>query len=252
MNDAVKIISIKEEAYDTKTFTFNWEKECRPGQFVMVWIPGVDEIPMSLSSTKGDKSITVKAIGDATRKLHELKKGDTLHVRGPYGNGFTVDKKKKILIVAGGVGMAAVMPLIRDTKADVVLGARTDRDLIFEDEAAKYSNISISTDDGSEGFHGNAVQLMKQKLSENKYDMIMGCGPEIMLFYLHKACVEEKMECQLSLERHMKCGAGVCGACMMNQNRVCMDGPVFTGEQIDMMNEFGKLKRDASGLLIKL
>ena len=252
MSDAVRIISVKNESNDTKTFTFDWDAVCKAGQFIMVWIPGTDEIPMSLSSVRWEKSITVKAIGEATRKLHELKKGDVLHIRGPYGNGFSVEPRKKILAVAGGVGMAALMPVVRETKADVVLGARTSGELIFEEEASRYSDVRVSTDDGSKGFRGNAVQLMRQRLSEKKYDLVMGCGPEIMLYYLHKACAEEKVQCQLSLERYMKCGAGVCGSCMIDSQRVCADGPVFTGEEIASMKEFGQRRRDPSGVLIKL
>jgi len=252
MSDAVRITSVRKESYDTRTFEFEWDKECIPGQFVMVWIPGTDEIPMSLSSVNGTKSITVKAIGEATKRLHELRKDDRLHIRGPYGNGFSVKAGKKILIVAGGVGMASVMPVIRETGADTVLGARTSEELIFEKEASKFSDMMISTDDGSKGFRGNAVQLAKQRLSEKKYDIVIGCGPEVMLYYLHKLCEEQNTECQLSLERYMKCGAGICGSCMMNSSRVCADGPVFTREQISGMTEFGRSKRDPSGLLIKL
>ena len=251
MSDVVKIISVKEENYDTKTFTFKWDVKCKPGQFIMVWIPGVDEIPMSLSSTEDVKSITVKAIGDATKALHKLKKGDDLHIRGPYGNGFKIPKKN-ILIVAGGVGMAAVMPVVRQTGADIVFGGRTSNDVIFENEASSFSELSISTDDGSKGFHGNAVQLAKQKFAEKKYDLVIACGPEVMLYFLHKACTEAKIKCQLSLERYMKCGAGVCGACMMNEQRVCMDGPVFTGDEISKMDDFGHIKRSPSGNIIKL
>lgn len=250
MSDAVRIISTRMESKDTKTFEFQWNKDCRPGQFIMVWIPGVDEIPMSLSSTGDVKSITVKAIGDATRKLHELNENDLLHIRGPYGNGFT--PFGKVLVVAGGVGMAAVMPVIRETSADVVFGARNSDEIIFEKEASSISNIHISTDDGSRGFHGNAVQLAMQLCDSTEYDMIIGCGPEVMLFYLHKACTERNIMCQLSLERHMKCGTGICGACMMDEHRVCADGPVFTGEQISKMNDFGKRKRNASGAIIPL
>jgi len=252
MSDAVRIISVNKESHDTRTFTFEWNKECIPGQFVMVWIPGIDEIPMSLSSTKGMKSITAKAIGEATKKLHELDKGDELHIRGPYGNGFSLNAEKRILIVAGGVGMASVMPVIRETGADTVIGARNSQELMFEKEAAKFSDVRISTDDGSMGFRGNAVQLARQMISEKDYDVIIGCGPEIMLYHLHRLCVEKNIECQLSLERYMKCGAGVCGSCMMNSNRICADGPVFTREQISGMTEFGRAKRDPSGLLIKL
>lgn len=253
MNEAVRILSVRQESRDTKTFRFRWDRECLPGQFIMIWIPGVDEIPMSLSSIEEEKSITVKAIGDATRKLHELKEGDVLHIRGPYGNGFTLPRDKRMLLVAGGVGMASLMPVVRLTGADLIFGARNSDEIIFEEEAKEFSDLRISTDDGSRGFHGNAVQLAKNTIRENGgYDLILGCGPEVMLYHLHRMCMDEGIECQLSLERHMKCGTGTCGACMMNTQRVCRDGPVFTGKQISEMDEFGRSKRDPSGVLVRL
>ena len=101
------------------------------------------------------------------------------------------------------------------------------------------------------GFHGNAVQLMRQKLEEKKYDCVIACGPPIMLKFLYLACKELGMKCQLSLERHMKCGAGACGCCVIDGLRVCKDGPVFTGEQIALMPEFGTVRRDECGVIIR-
>ena len=253
MSDPVKILSVTTESKDTKTFEFLWDKNATPGQFVMVWIPGVDEIPMSLSSVGETKSITVKAIGDATKAIHKLKKGDIIGVRGPYGNGFSADKKKKILAVGGGVGIAALMPLIRETCADTIIGARSADEIILEKTTKQFSNdVRVSTDDGSYGFKGNAVQLMKEMMNEKKYDVVVACGPEIMLYYLHKACVELNVRCQLSLERFMKCGTGLCGSCVADGIRICKDGPVLTGEQISELKEFGKIKRDPSGSVVKI
>jgi len=163
MSDVVVIKEIRDEAYDTKTFIFDWDAEVRPGQFIMIWIPGTDEIPMSVSGISDHtKSITVKAIGDATKRLHEYKVGDRLSIRGPFGNGFDL-RDKDILIIGGGVGTAAVMPAVVQTGADMIIAARSDRDLIMLDTARKHaSNLWIATDDGSAGFHGNAVQLMRE------------------------------------------------------------------------------------------
>ena len=253
MSDIVRITSVRNESNDTKTFEFVWNGEAKAGQFVMVWIPGVDEIPMSLSSVGKVKSITVKAIGNATKTIHELKEGDRIGIRGPHGNGFSADKKKNILIVGGGVGIAALMPLIRETGADTIIGARNAGEVIMEAESKRYSkNVWISTDDGSCGFKGNAVQLMKEKMGLKKYDIVAACGPEIMLYYLHSACIESGTECQLSLERFMKCGAGLCGSCVMDGMRVCEDGPVFNSEQVSALKEFGKIKLDPSGTKVKL
>ena len=252
MSEVVIIKEIIEEAYDTKTFVFDWDAEVRPGQFIMIWIPGTDEIPMSVSGiAKGTKSITVKAIGDATKRIHEYRVGDRLSIRGPFGNGFDLSSKD-ILIIGGGVGTAAVMPAVVQTGADTIIAARSDRDLIMLDTAREHAaNLWIATDDGSAGFHGNAVQLMREKLKERSYRYIVACGPEVMLYFTYKACEELDQDCQLSLERYMKCGAGVCGCCVMDDMRICKDGPVFTKDQISQLSEFGVSKRDACGRVVK-
>jgi len=252
MSDTVRIIGIAEDCYDTKTFEFQWDEKASPGQFIMVWKPGMEEIPMSLSKTDRIKSITVKKIGKDTQKLHELSLGDPLRIRGPYGKGFELKKNKKMLIVGGGVGTACIIPVVKEIGADTIIAARTDKDVIMDGVASRYSkNLWIATDDGSKGFHGNAVQLMKQKISENKYDAVIACGPEIMLYHVYKTCVEYGIDCQLSLERHMKCGAGVCGCCMVDDMRVCKDGPVFTKDQLSKMKDFGVSKRDECGRSVK-
>lgn len=252
MSDVVTIKSVIDEAYDTKTFVFDWSAEAKPGQFIMIWIPGMDEIPMSISGiTETTKSITVKAIGEATRKLHEMVPGDRLRIRGPYGNGFNLDCGEK-LIIGGGVGTAAVMPAIVATGADTIIAARSDKDVIMDEVASSNSdNVWIATDDGSRGFHGNAVQLMKEKVAEKHYDCVLACGPEVMLYFTYKACQELGLKCQLSLERYMKCGAGVCGCCVMDDSRICRDGPVFNEEQISKLTEFGVSKRDECGRIVK-
>ena len=248
MSELCSIIGISKENYDTVTIEFRMDEKASPGQFVMVWTNGMEEIPMSLSKTERIKSVTVKNIGPDTARLHELSIGDMLNIRGPYGHGFKLKKDRKYLIVAGGVGAAALIPAVKATGGDTIIGARTDKDIILEDRAEKYSkNVWFSTDDGSRGFHGNAVQLMTEKLQKKKYDCVLACGPEIMLYYLHKACIEAKIPCQISLERRMKCGAGVCGCCVMDGFCVCKDGPVFTGEQISDMKDFGKSIRDECG-----
>ncbi len=252
MSEVVQIKEIIEEAYDTKTFVFDWEAKVKPGQFIMIWIPGTDEIPMSVSGiSEHTKSITVKAIGDATKKLHEYKVGDRLSIRGPFGNGFDLSSNN-ILIIGGGVGTAAIMPAVVETCADTIIAARSNNDLIMLDTARKHtSNLMLATDDGSMGFHGNAVQLMREVLKERSYDYVIACGPEVMLYFMFKACEELDQDCQLSLERYMKCGAGVCGCCVMDDKRICKDGPVFTKDQIAELKEFGVSRRDECGRIVK-
>ncbi len=252
MSEVVVIDRVVDECYDTKTFEFEWDADVKPGQFVMLWIPGVDEIPMSVSGIDGRrKSVTVKAIGEATRAIHQLKAGDRLRIRGPYGNGFDLDAGE-LLIIGGGVGTAAIMPAVCATGADTIIAARSDRDVIMDRIASdKARTMWIATDDGSRGFHGNAVQLMRERVAEKRYDCVLACGPEVMLWFTYKACQELGLECQLSLERYMKCGAGVCGCCVMDDSRVCRDGPVFDSGKLSRLTEFGVSKRDECGRLVK-
>jgi len=253
VSETVRIIGKMKESRDTYTLEFKWDVPAVPGQFVMVWAPGVDEVPMSLSRVGKIKAITVKGIGEASNAIHGMQVGGYVRLRGPYGNGFTIKKGKKVLAVAGGVGAAALIPAIKETGCDTIIGARSGGEIILDDVARKYSkNVWISTDDGSRGFHGNAVQLAKEKMSHKDYDLVIGCGPEVMLYYLHKACKEKGVDCQLSLERFMKCGAGVCGCCMMDDRRVCRDGPVFSSEELDGLSDFGTRRRDECGRIVEL
>ncbi|MDH5635245.1 MAG: dihydroorotate dehydrogenase electron transfer subunit, partial [Candidatus Bathyarchaeota archaeon] len=137
----VKIQEIKTESPTVKTFTFQ-DKLCgkaEPGQFVMVWIPGIDEIPISLSTItpNGLASITVAQVGEATKALHQGKRGEVLGIRGPYGKGFTLTSGN-IMIAGGGTGLVPLMPLTEKlvkpaTKLTFLLGAKTKDELLFLD-----------------------------------------------------------------------------------------------------------------------
>jgi len=124
-----------------------------PGQFIMVWVPGVDEIPMSLSYQGAMAGITVKNVGEATAALSALRPGDLIGVRGPYGRGWNIPSGR-VLIIGGGVGTAPLMPvldLIDDpSRVDVAIGARNAGEIIFEERAKELSSdVRVSTDDGS-------------------------------------------------------------------------------------------------------
>ena len=255
MQETVTIASRIGEADGVVTLRFPWSAPASPGQFVMVWMPGVDEIPMSLSYLGDMKGVTVKAIGEATKRLTSMGVGDRFVVRGPYGHGY-IQPKGKILAVGGGTGMASLLPAmerIPTANVDTAIGARSLNELLFEERAKRTSsNVRTSTDDGSKGYHGNAVQLAKEMMDATKYDMVIACGPEKMLYYLHQLCLERNVPCQMSLERYMKCGAGLCGSCAIDGMRVCKEGPVFTGEELKQLSEFGRTRRDECGRAIKL
>ncbi|MFA6362140.1 dihydroorotate dehydrogenase electron transfer subunit [Methanoregula sp.] len=241
----VSIAEIKNETPSVKTFFFDREFSFEPGQFVMVWVPGVDEVPMALSSAK---SITVQKVGDATGAMFDLAAGKSLGIRGPFGNGFT--KGEKMLAIAGGVGAAPLLPLARsDCVMTMLLGARTEKELLFIDQLDESTDVLIATDDGTLGQHGFVTDLMND-LPLATYDRIAVCGPEPMM-----RAVLAKIDglgfasrTEFSLHRYMKCGIGICGSCCIDPDglRVCRDGPIFSGDQLKK-SEFGHYLRDASG-----
>lgn len=250
MNDLVRVEEVVREGRGITTLRFRHPGGV-PGQFVMVWVPGVDEVPTSLSYQGELAGITVKNVGEATAALSALRPGDRIGVRGPYGKGWGIPKGR-ILCVGGGVGMAPLMPVLDaiddPSSVDVAIGARDGGEVIFLERArSRSSDVRISTDDGSLGFHGTVVALAASMMKEKRYDMVLGCGPEIMLRYLLPACKEAGVRCQVSLERLMKCGSGLCGSCVIDGFRVCVEGPVFYDVQVEGMKEFGRCRRTASG-----
>ncbi len=254
-----KVVTISErveEGTGITTLRFPLDTPVRAGQFVMVWIPGVDEVPMSVSFSGPMAGITVKEVGEATRALSALRPGGQIGIRGPYGRCWDLPPGR-VLCVGGGVGMAPIMSAVEaindPSRVDVAIGARNAGEIIFEGRArAASGDVRITTDDGSYGLKGTVVALADRMMKEKRYDMVLGCGPEVMNKYLLKACQENQVPCQLSLERLMKCGAGLCGSCVIDGRRVCVEGPVFSGEEIEKMSEFGKCKRDDAGLPVKL
>jgi dihydroorotate dehydrogenase electron transfer subunit len=252
------IVRINEESPSVRTFFFDpYFEILKPGQFVMVWVRGVDEIPMGLSN---QNSITVQKVGEATSKLLELKKGDSFGLRGPFGRGFSLPLEgEKTLIIAGGVGSAPLAPYAeaaRNAGSEVhtVLGARSENDLIFEERFAAAGNVYISTDDGSKGKKGFVTDVLTD-FNLSVYDKIAVCGPEIMMASVFRLLENRKVleKSEFSLHRYFKCGIGVCGACCIDKTglRVCKDGPVFSGVQL-LDSELGKYMRDASGRRVKI
>jgi len=241
----VRITEIVRETPTVSTLWFEHRFSFNPGQFVMVWVPGVDEVPMALSSPS---SITVQKAGDATSALLSMKKGANLGIRGPFGNGFAL--RDGTLAIAGGVGAAPLLPLaMTGVVSTFILGARTADELLFKKGLEQITELKIMTDDGSAGNKGFAVQGMDD-LSLEQYSQVCVCGPEKMMAAVLLRLREEGLEerGKFSLHRYMKCGCGVCGSCCIDPSgfRVCREGPVFSGELL-LESEFGHYSRDGSG-----
>ncbi|MEK6979307.1 MAG: dihydroorotate dehydrogenase electron transfer subunit [Candidatus Micrarchaeota archaeon] len=237
---------IIDENYRIKTFELGVSlPEAKPGQFAMVWVPHIGERPMSIGSG-APLSFTVAKVGPVSEALHKLKEGDLFSFRGPFGNGFNIGSKsyKKILLVGGGYGVVPLSFLAEAAKkkkfsVTAIIAARNASEIVLEKRLKKACKVIVATDDGSKGFKGNAVQAAKAE-NLSSFDCVFSCGPEKMMYFLALACKDAKVPCQLSLERQMKCGMGICGSCAMNGKLVCKDGPIFSGEEALGMKDFGK------------
>ena len=233
-----------------------------PGQFAMVWIPGVNELPMSVMISENDEKsgFTVRKRGESSTALYNLQVGQQIGVRGPYGNSFDI-KDGEILLIGGGTGLVPLMRLIKfskDTnKITLLMGSQTKEEVFFEDMAKNswlYNDLNcISvTEDGSYGEKGYVTDVLEKLLEENTYDAIYTCGPELMMYKVVKLANEKGIFVQASLERMMKCGVGICGSCCVNEDLVCRDGTVFDGQHLAKNSEFGHIQRAKSGMLEKI
>ena len=248
----LRVAGHKSETASTRTMRFHGEMAADPGQFVMVWVPGVDEFPMSLSYMGGRFGITYQVVGDGTRALSKAAEGDVIGVRGPYGRGFAL-RGKRPLVVAGGAGIAPTAPLVEAAargglQVDLVLGARSAGELVFEQRCAVAgARVHVSTDDGSKGRRGLATELAADLIRRGGHDSVYVCGPERMIAGMVAICRAEGLPMQASVERIMKCGIGVCDSCALDGRHVCTDGPVFGLEELEGFGELGRTRLDRSG-----
>ena len=248
----VPILERVAETPSTVTWRFGGIGAARPGQFVMLWLPGDDEIPMSLSYTGDRPGVTVKAMGSTSRHVQALPAGTRIGVRGPYGNAFDLSPRS-VLIVAGGSGAAVLAPAAEQLRAKggrvaVALGATTASELLFADRFRSMgAEVRVTTDDGSAGETGYVTPLAERWLAEERFDALWTCGPEIMMQKALAAARSRAVPSFGSVERVMKCALGLCDACALGPYHVCIDGPVFAGERLLGLPEFGRSARDASG-----
>ena len=227
---AARIVAVQVENYRTRTFTLDRRLAARPGQFVMAWLPGVEERPLSLIA--GDPvAFTVAQVGPFTAALHQLGPGDRVWVRGPYGNGFEL-RGEHLLCVGGGYGVAPMLFVAREAlrmglQPRAIIGARTSADLLFLDRFAALGCPTLAmTDDGSAGQRGLVTDGIRQALREGPVDEVYACGPRAMLEAILHLCQELRLPCQLSWENKMRCASGICGTCEEDGWIVCREGPV--------------------------
>lgn len=242
------IQEVRSEAPLIKTFRLDRQIDPAPGQYCMVWVRGVDEIPMSFS---GPDTITVQYVGEATRALFGLGIGNTIGLRGPLGNGFVL-RGDRILLIGGGVGTAPLAFLGEQArKAGIevssLIGFRSSEDLIFRSRFESLGNTIIATDDGSLGIHGRVAAGLKE-LSLEDFSQIYLCGPEMMMWDIISKTKEHAGKTQACINRYFKCAVGVCGSCCLDPDgvRVCVEGPVMMADRL-LDSEFGRYRRGPSG-----
>lgn len=265
--DIPKVIPIKKIVQETpfvKTFVFEYTLNSQPGQFVNLWIPRVDEKPMSIAHDGGKEFwVTIFAVGPFSKMMHALKEGDLVGVRGPYGKPFTFKNGGHLVMMAGGYGAAPLYNLTeRAVKAgctvDFVVGARGKEHLLYLDHIEKLGSsvkLHIATDDGSVGRKGYNTFVLADlleasgKSKKNAIDCVYACGPELMMKKVSDMCFESKVNAQISIERYMKCGFGVCGQCVVDGTgeRTCVEGPCVDNDHARKIVEFGKYHRDRTG-----
>jgi dihydroorotate dehydrogenase electron transfer subunit len=231
------IASITAESARVRTLVLDRCLQSDPGQFVMAWLPGLDEKPFSL--VRADPvTLTVARVGPFSAAIHTLNPGDPLWIRGPLGRPFTLPDSRlpipdfRLLLIGGGYGVAPLYFLAERAIAagwavGIVIGAKTAADVVFAERfAALGSQVAIATDDGSLGQHGLATEAAARLLDAQHHQAIYACGPEPMLDAVELLAGVRRLPAQLSYERYMRCGMGVCGSCARKGWLVCRDGPV--------------------------
>ena len=257
----VTIEKIIDETPTVRTLVFSDKvmSDVSSGQFAMVWIPGINELPMSvmISEETGKAAFTVRKHGHASTSLFNVKAGEQIGIRGPYGNSFDL-KEGKLLLVGGGTGLVPMIRLLTFVKptddVTVLIGAKSKDEVFFEDLANHLlqhnsHQVIVLTDDGSYGEKGFVTDLVEKLVDKTCFDGVYTCGPEIMMYKTVQSSYSRGIFVQASLERMMKCGVGICGSCCVGEDLVCRDGTIFDGEHLSKNKEFGYVHRNKAGIL---
>jgi NAD(P)H-flavin reductase len=262
-----RIERVKRETHDTFTLDLAPAggavvQSFRPGQFNMLYVFGVGEVPISISSNPENcpgLEHTTRIVGAVTKSMGTLKRGDLVGIRGPFGSSWPVDEQtgRDFLIVAGGIGLAPLRPGLyalmreREKHRRIVLlyGARTSEDILYRRELERWRgkfdlDIQVTVDRGASGWRGN-VGVVTTLVGRAPFDptntVALVCGPEVMMRFaimeLQKRGVDAR-RIFLSMERNMNCAVGFCGHCQYGPHFICKDGPVFRFDRIETI--FGK------------
>lgn len=268
-----EILSITQETtspdLDIKTYKLKFEDgykmDFMPGQFIELSIPGTGEAPFGFASNPLEKDfieLSIKRTGLLTDAIHALKPGNKVWIRGPFGNTFPIEQMEgnDLIYIAGGLGLAPLRPLItyvfddsnRDKfgKIQMLIAARSSKDFIYFDQLNQWrklkdTEVTLTIDRPEEGWN-EKVGFPHILAGDMKFDLektvAVLCGPPIMIKFVSQKLMEmglPKSKIITTLEMRMTCGVGKCGKCNIGHKYVCIDGPVFSLEELDgMPNEY--------------
>ena len=261
-----EIIEVIEENSQIKTFVLSFvDKKFKdafsyePGQFIMLSLPHCGEAPISISSTPflpGTIDLSVRKAGKLSGALHRLQKGSVVGIRGPYGKPFPMERLygRNLLFVAGGIGLAPLRSVInscikkdKETSITLLYGSRSPSDIAFREDIASWQeqdNVSclLTVDSDEEGWQGD-VGLVTSLFDKCSFDpantLALACGPPMMIKAVLAECERRGFDDKdiiTTMERHMKCGVGICRHCHMDGKMICKDGPVFTLEELKCLD----------------
>ncbi len=257
------ITNIQQETADTATYTLAFQNPAvreayrfLPGQFNMLYLPGIGEAALSISSDPGDPSTllhTIRVAGNVTQALERVGVGGTIGVRGPYGSDWPIESARggDVLFVGGGIGLAPLRPAIYHTirnrdkygKIIILIGSRSPEDLLYPEEYDVWRSHDIDViptvdraDKSWEGHVGVVPILFYSLRPKPRRTTVFTCGPEIMMrFVVYEALARRipKDRVFVSLERNMKCAIGFCGHCQYGPNFLCKEGPVLSYDRVE-------------------
>lgn len=257
-----RVEGVLRETQDTFTFSLesgdgSEQSQFAPGQFSMLYVFGVGELPVSISGDPDQPHrlvYTVRSVGQATQALVSRRPGDAVGVRGPFGTAWplTEARGKDVLIVAGGIGLAPLRPAIyrilqrRDEYGRLILlyGARSPRDLLYRKELRTWSRspdsqVLTTVDYGGLNWRGRVgvvTTLFRYVRLRPDRTVVLICGPEIMMRFVITELTEHRgvaaSDIYLSMERNMKCAVGFCGHCQYGPHFICKDGPIFSHDRL--------------------
>ena len=250
-----------KETSDTFTLTLESSNGAggnrfQPGQFSMLWVFGVGELPISISGDPAERDrlvYTVRSVGQATHALVSRNVGDAVGLRGPFGAGWPVEKAegRDVIVIAGGIGLAPLRPVIYEVlhnrekyrRLVVLYGARNPRDLLYRKELTAWARqgetqVLVTVDYGGLSWRGHVgvvTTLFKYARLQPASSLAFACGPEIMMRFVARDLETQgfaRENIYLSMERNMKCAVGFCGHCQYGPHFICKDGPIFSYDRL--------------------